>query len=232
MRLTSAVVRLCSIAAILAGGAQAADLTLRPSSVIEPTPALNYNFYVHAGIAGLILNEGASMTAGGAPLPGATIAIRSKPHYTFAAEAGYFFTPNIAVSFTGGFPPTVDIKGAGTVAALGRMGKATYGPMTLTAHYHFTQLGRFQPYIGAGPTFMYVFQTKDDVLTQLKIDHAVGFAVQAGADYMINDQWGVFFDVKKAYLRTTATASLGGAPIRAKVRLDPLVLHTGVTYRF
>jgi outer membrane protein len=60
----------------------------------------------------------------------------------------------------------------------------------------------------------------------------MGVAFQVGADYMITDNWGVFVDVKKAILRTEATGFLGPAPIRADVKLDPLVLHTGVTYRF
>ncbi len=172
------------------------------------------------------------MTAGGAPVPGGDIAIRPKPHPTFAVEIGYFITPNIAVSFTGGLPPKVNIEAAGTLAGLGRLGSTTYGPMTLTVHYHFTGFGRFQPYVGFGPTFMYVFRASDGLLTDLKINHAVGFAVQAGVDVMITQNWGAFVDVKKAYLRTRATGDLGGAPIRAKVKLDPLVLHAGVTYRF
>jgi outer membrane protein len=49
---------------------------------------------------------------------------------------------------------------------------------------------------------------------------------------MFTDHWGVFFDVKKILLRTEATGFLGPAPIRADVKLDPLVLHTGVTFRF
>ncbi len=49
---------------------------------------------------------------------------------------------------------------------------------------------------------------------------------------MINRHWGAFFDVKKAFLRTTATGDLGGVPVRAKVVLDPLVVHSGLTYRF
>jgi outer membrane protein len=104
--------------------------------------------------------------------------------------------------------------------------------MTLTAHYHFSGLGRLQPYIGAGPAFMYVFDDKDGIMGDLKIGHTVGFAVQIGADYMITDRWGIFVDVKKAILRTDATGSLGVAPVSADIKLDPLVVHTGVTFRF
>ncbi len=193
-------------------------------------PAVFLPFFVHAGAAGIFLSEGAKVAVAGVGVPGANIYVASQ--LTVVVEAGYFITPEIAVSFTGGFPPTVDVIGRGAIAGLGRVGTSTYGPTTLTAHYHFRQFGRFQPYIGAGPAFMIVFDTKDGALANLKLNHAVGFATQIGADYMFDEKWGVFIDVKKAYLRTTATGFLGPAPVKSNVKLDPLVVHTGLTYRF
>jgi outer membrane protein len=79
---------------------------------------------------------------------------------------------------------------------------------------------------------MYVFDEKDGLLSDLKVRHTMGVAFQAGVDLMLDDHWGVFLDVKKAILRTEASGYLGPAPIKADVRLDPLVLHAGLTYRF
>lgn len=216
------------IAAFRIGGADAADF---PSAPPPPPPAWS-GFYLHVGPAGLILNDGAKIKAAGAPFPGASVTI--DPHFTIAAEIGYYFTPNLAVSFTGGFPPTVEVKGKGVIAGLGRLGEATYGPTTLTAHWHFTDFGRFRPYVGLGPTFMFSFDTKDGALTNLKLDHAVGFAVQAGFELMLDEtsHWGWFFDVKKAYLRANATGNLGLIPTKSRVVMDPLVIHSGIAYRF
>jgi outer membrane protein len=69
-------------------------------------------------------------------------------------------------------------------------------------------------------------------MTRLEIDNAAGVALQAGADFMIDNHWGLFVDVKKAYLRTEARGFLGPAPVKADVTLDPAVVHAGVTYRF
>jgi outer membrane protein len=217
-----------AVLATFATAASAADL--RGTQGPDGTSSDAGFFFVHLGAAGLILDEGAEIYAGGYRISGGDISVKS--HLTFAAEVGYYFTPNIAVSFTGGVPPNVKIKADGSMDGLGRVGATTYGPMTLTAHYHFTGWGRLQPYVGIGPAFMYVFDEKDGLMGSLDIDHAIGVAFQVGADYMITDNWGVFVDVKKAILRTEATGFLGPAPIRADVKLDPLVLHTGVTYRF
>jgi outer membrane protein len=213
---------------LLAQPAAAAD-DLSKDAPVETVSALS-GFFIHVGPAGLALSESADVSVAGTLNPGADISI--DPHLSAVVEAGYFFTPNIAVSFTGGLPPTVDIMGAGNVTGLGRLGTMTYGPATLTGTYHFMDFGRFQPYIGAGPTFMIAFDTKDAVLQNLHVDHAIGFAVQIGADFMIDEHWGAFVDFKKAYLRTKATGTLFGAPVDAKVVLDPAVFHAGISYRF
>lgn len=206
--------------------ASAAD-TPRSEPNWLPVP---HSFYIHAGIAGVSLSEGASIVLGGAPVPGGTISV--KPQMTFIVELGYFITPNIAVSFTGGWPPRAQIHGAGTLAGFPKLGIATYGPMAATIHYHFSGMGRFQPYIGFGPTFLLSVRTQDRLITQAKLDNALGFAGQIGFNYMINEKWGLFFDVKKAYLRSKASGFIGAAPLSAKVKLDPLVVSTGIAYRF
>ncbi len=158
--------------------------------------------------------------------------MRIDSQITPVVEVGYFFTPNIAVSLTGGVPPKITIRGAGAINGLGTLATAVYGPSTLTAHYHFTDFGAVQPYVGAGVAFMKIFSGKDRVLQNVKADDAFGIALQAGVDVMINRHWGAFVDVKKAFLTTTTTGTLGGTPISAKLVVDPLVVHSGVTYRF
>ena len=61
-------------------------------------------------------------------------------------------------------------------------------------------------------------------------DDAVGFAIQFGADYAINDRWSVNFDVKKIWLNLDATVTSAGTS--ASVDLDPWVIGAGIGYRF
>jgi outer membrane protein len=186
--------------------------------------------YVHVGAGDVILAEGATISAGGAVVPGATVSINDS--VTPLAEVGYFLTPNFAVSFTGGYPPTANVQGAGSLAGLGELGKAVYGPMALTAHYHLLTLGRFRPYIGGGLVFMHVFSTTDKLMTNIDVKDHFGYAGQVGADFVVNNHWGAFLDFKKAHLRTSATGTMFGAPIAAKIKLDPGVVSGGLGYRF
>jgi outer membrane protein len=187
-------------------------------------------WFVHVGPAIVSPNESAKMTAGGQPVPGADVSIKSR--WTVEGEIGRYLTPNIAIAFAGGYPPEFKVMASGTLAALGEAGKMTGGPAAILVQYHFARGGMIQPYVGAGPAFLIVFGTKDGVMNRLKAKSAVGVAVQAGADVMINDRWGVFLDVKKAWVGTVATGFLGPAPVRAKVKIDPIVSNAGVTYHF
>lgn len=217
-----------------ASSAYAADLPFlaQTGPVVDPGSPLSFldNVYVHLGPAALIIDAGAKIYTPAGRVPGATIKIA--PQVTAAVEAGYYFTPNWAVSVTAGVPPKATIDGAGTVGALGRLGDSVYGPVAVTAHYHFTGFGAFRPYIGGGPAYMIAFNSHDGTMTNLQVRSAWGFVGQVGADYMINQHFGVFVDFKKAYLRTSAIGGLGAVPISADVKLDPYILSGGLTYRF
>lgn len=185
---------------------------------------------VHAGPAYVDPDESALMTAGGAALPGANVSIKGR--WTVEGELTYLVTPHIGVAVAAGAPPTFDIMTAGTLAGMGKAGEMTGGPAGLLLQYHFNPEGKFQPYVGAGASFLVVFDTKDGVLTNVKAKSAVGTALQVGANLMFTDRVGGFVDVKKAFVDTTATGFLGPAPVRAKVQVDPLVYNAGVAWRF
>lgn len=228
------VFRLLFAAAVLAGmtPARAADLALRPSlEAADAAPLITAkSWFVHIGPAALILDEGAKIKGAGTRIPGATIKIA--PQVTASLEAGYYLTPNVAVAVTLGVPLNPTINGAGTVEAIGKLGSIWYGPTAATAQYHFTNFGPFQPYVGVGPLLLIVFSEHDGALSHFRVDPALGAVAQVGADVMLSDRWGVFVDVKKGYLRTHSKGYLGALPISADVKLDPLVVSGGVTYRF
>ena len=190
-------------------------------------------WFVRLGPALVDLDEEATMNAGGAAVPGANVSVEAE--WTAAVEIGRFVTPNVAFSFTGGFPPKFEIMSAGSLSALGRAGTVLGGPMSITGHYHFNRQGAFQPYVGGGVAFMYVFDTEDGALTDLEVDNAAGPAVQLGANYFLNERMGVFADFKKAWFSSESRGNapaFGGAPVVADVQLDPAVYNAGLIWRF
>ena len=60
-------------------------------------------------------------------------------------DVSYFFTPNLAAELVLTYPQKHDVRLNGA-----KIGTLKHLPPTLTAQYHFTNLGAFKPYVGAG----------------------------------------------------------------------------------
>lgn len=188
------------------------------------------NWYLKAGLAHLTLDDEADFTVAGAPFP--TGGLETDPQVTGVIEVGKHINRNVSLGFTFGFPPTAEAEGTGGFAGLGRLADVQYGPMALTAQYHFMTESKFSPYVGAGVSYMWIIDAEDAALTSVDADDDVGLVLQAGANYELNDDWMMFIDVKKADLSTTATGFFGAAPITADVEMNPLVLSTGFGLKF
>lgn len=153
-------------------------------------------------------------------------------------DISYYITDQLAAELILGTTYS-SVNAAGSASALGKLGRTWLLPPTLTLQYHFTQLGNFKPYIGAGVNYTVFYKEKGNHrpqggnrISSLNVDNTWGLALQVGADYMLNSHWGVNLDVKKLFLRPSFNASLDGAPVTGKARLDPWLIGAGVTYHF
>lgn len=197
------------------------------SSAIETDTS---RWTVRIGFSNLSLADKVDLNVAGTPLAGEGLS--TYEHHSFTAQVGYYVTDNIAINATVGVPPTIDIYGAGSIGALPKLGKITYGPTALTLQYHPTRSGRIRPYVGAGISYMIVFDTKDGAFEDLKVDNDLGAAFEAGTDFMLTNKMGLFVDVKKALLRSMAYGKFNGADVRGKARLDPWVFTGGLSFHF
>lgn len=199
----------------------------------ETGPALGRDdtrWTIRAGLTSLRLADQIDLSVGGAPFPGAGLS--TFEHATPTVQIGYFLTDNIALNATLGLPPTVAVYGGGTIGALPKLGEVTYGPTALTVQFHPLRHGRIRPYVGAGVSYMIVFDTEDGAFQDLEVTNDFGLAFEAGTDFMITDRWGLFVDVKHALLRPTATGTFMGAPVVGETRLDPWAYSAGITFHF
>ena len=143
-------------------------------------------------------------------------------------DVTYFFTDNIAAELIAATSQHT-IK-AGTLT----VGDAWILPPTLTLQYHFMPEEAFSPYIGAGLNYS-MFYGEDDAagFNSLDVDGGVGYALQAGFDYWMSDNWGLNLDVKYINLEVDVDTNLGATHLDADdVDLDPIILGAGVSYRF
>lgn len=152
-------------------------------------------------------------------------------------DISYFFTRNFAAELVLG-TTRHSVTGAGTINGV-PVGKAWLLPPTLTLQYHFTDLGGFKPYVGAGINYtLFYSQSAANTpfggltVTSSDLQNSFGFALQGGFDYMIDRHWGMNVDVKKLFLRPEWEGIINGARFTGKANLDPWLIGAGVTYKF
>ncbi|WP_431161463.1 OmpW/AlkL family protein [Flagellimonas beolgyonensis] len=124
-----------------------------------------------------------------------------------------------------------DVEAVGTAAGDIDLGSVWLLPPTLTGQYHFTG-GDFVPYLGAGVNLTLFYGVDEGLVADdVEYDTAVGFALQGGFDFMLNDKWFLNLDVKKLFLNTTATVDATtalGATVDADVDINPWIIGFGV----
>lgn len=75
-----------------------------------------------------------------------------------ALTLDYYFTNNISAELFCCFAKH-SIDGKGAIANLGEIADTWIFPPALTLQYHFTGMGKWQPYVGAGVQYINFFDT-------------------------------------------------------------------------
>ena len=217
--------------AFLLTGSSCLVFLLSPAAVRaqDATPQSG-EMYVRGGIAGVLFEPGAKFAVAGRRLPDASLT--ASDNVTVAAELGYYLRSDVSLSLTIGVPPNTAVNGTGVLAPIGRLGSVRYGTVAALVDYHFNYFGKLQPWVGVGPAIFTIFGITSDAIQNLKVRDQWGAAVQAGADYMINQNWGIYTSVSQMLAHTNASGSFAGLPVTSKVDLNPLIIQGGLTFRF
>jgi outer membrane protein len=213
--------------ALMGANAMAADLAPpAPAPTVDDAIEAASPWMIRVRGVGVITHDSGSVDQ----LPGAGLSYSDT--VIPELDISYFFTDNIAAELILG-TTYAKIDGTGGLDGV-PVGKSWLLPPTLTLQYHFTNFGNFKPYFGAGVNYsLFYNQSEKPGFSNLDVKNDFGYALQVGADYMINKNWGVNFDVKKIFLDTkwTATHDLLG-PVSGKAKIDPWLIGAGITYRF
>lgn len=171
---------------------------------------------------GVLPDPSARISVAGTAIGGAT---KVSDSMVPEADLTYFITDNIAVEAIAAVTKhTIRNSVAGTVSSVWLL------PPTITAQYHFDQIGPVRPYVGAGVNYTFFYSPRS-AFTDIGFKNSFGWALQAGADIPIADKpYFLNFDVKKVFMGTRIRAS-GGA-VQASARLNPWLVGAGVGWRF
>ena len=213
-----------------------------------PAYAETGNWMVRGRVIGVLPDESADLSVGGARLPG-TVDINDQ--YVPELDITYFFTDHIAAELILGVTPHdvtatgVTVPGVMTDASID-LGDVWLLPPTLTLQYHFNTDGALKPYVGAGVNATLFFdEDAGPVADGIDYDPSVGFALQAGFDYDLDGVpggWAFNADVKKVWIEPDVTVdftsalgpALGASSVKvdADVEINPVIVGLGFGYRF
>ena len=167
---------------------------------------------------------------------------KASDNYVPTVAIEYFLTPSISLE-TICCTTAHHVDGSGAIAGVNHLiDKALIVPATLTLKYHLTGLGVIKPYVGVGPSYFLVLDSKVGAGGRAALGAAgadlkskVGFALQAGADIPLGDSGlGLTLDAKRYFVKPIATFSnaAGAEVLRTRHNLDPWVQSAGFAYRF
>ena len=210
--------------------AEAGDIVVRVRAThIAPDESSSLGATTNANIAGSLAN-----TLYGSPTAELRVDSNSIPEIDFS----YYITKNIAAELILAVGTRHDVTitpGTGTQGK--NLGSVNLLPPTLTAQWHFNPDQTFDPYIGAGLSYVRAMdnglQGENNGLPIRVSRNSFGPAIQAGFDYNLENKWLVNFDIKKIWFDTKVEANVGGTWTKIdQLDVDPWVVSVGFGKKF
>ena len=181
---------------------------------------------------------GAGTVSGAYGSTGSNAELRVDSNTIPELDISYYFTKNIAAELilALGSKHDVNITKNGSGAAYDTdLGKINLLPPTLTLQWHFNPDQIFDPYVGAGVSYV---RAMDNGLNYgpfpIRIDrNNWGAAVQAGLDVNLENRWLVNFDVKRIFVDTDVKLNFDGSYKKIDgLDVDPWVVSVGFGKKF
>ena len=157
----------------------------------------------------------------------------------------YMITNNWGIELLAATPFEHDVKLKGTAlgAANGKLGSLKHLPPTLSVvYYPLDAKSAFQPYVGAGINYTWIYDehvssdAQSKGFSNFKASNSWGMAFQVGADYMITDNIMLNAQLRYIDINTRATvendAVAPGTRARVNVDVDPFIYMVGLGYKF
>lgn len=206
----------------------AAALALAAVSLAAPAQAeVLDNFQFKLGVSGVLPSESADISAIGGD-------VDISDEWVPSLQIEYFFTDRISAELLCCIA-THDVGAVDTSVGAVNLGEVTHFPPTLTLKYRWTELGAFQPYVGAGVNYTAFIDSEvpsTGPVLGIDYDESFGGALQAGFDYRLDDHWAINVDVRRIWINTEVAIDTTLGPVSADVDIDPWVVSTAIGYRF
>ena len=207
------------------------------TSLLALSPAAHANFSVNLGAINVNPDN-----SGSAINEAPSLGLKGDSNTQLGITVDYAFNDNWVLELIAATPFSHDVEGTGGLAG-NKIADIKHLPPSLVAQYHFLDSSyALRPFVGVGINYTTFFDEQpsaalkatlntDDV--EVKLDDSFGFVAQVGANYKIDEKWGLHAMVSIMDIDTDATVYANGAKaLTSTVSLDPVVAMFGLKYSF
>lgn len=151
-------------------------------------------------------------------------------------DFSYYVTKNIAAELILAIGTRHDVTVTPGTSSAKNLGSVNLLPPTLTAQWHFNPDQTFDPYVGAGVSYVRAMDNglRAEAGIPIRISrNSFGPAIQAGFDYNLENKWLLNFDVKKIWFDTKVEGNVSGTWYKIdQLDVDPWVVSVGFGKKF
>ena len=142
-------------------------------------------------------------------------------------------TPNIGIELVLGLPPKIKARATGSVAFLGGdvLSASNVAPTLIVNYYFGDESQTLRPYVGAGINYTTFRSIKSSLAPKVEMSDSTGLVVQAGLNYAINKQMGLFASVARVDVKSDVVAT-ASTVLTTTIDFRPITYSAGVTFKF
>jgi outer membrane protein len=119
--------------------------------------------------------------------------------------------------------------------AIADLGRAQVYPISAILQWHLSEHGTIRPYIGAGVVHVILHNVNRSVGTSASGIHfkdPTGFVVDGGLEFNLSKRWGIYGDARYVPVESQSTATFVGTSSSVKMKVRPLIVSSGLAWRF
>lgn len=140
----------------------------------------------------------------------------------------YFLRDNLGIELLAATPFRHDVN----IDGVGKVGSVKHLPPTLSVNYHWDTGSAFTPYAGIGLNWTSFWDESTEGALEgadLDLEHSFGLALQAGADWWMNDRSALRATVR--WIDIDSDVKVNGTEV-GQVEIDPFVLQAAYVMKF
>jgi outer membrane protein len=120
--------------------------------------------------------------------------------------------------------------------AVANLGRAQIYPITALLQWHLSQHGTIRPYLGAGIAHVILRNINQSVgatgASGIHFKDPTGLVVDGGLEVQLSKRWSILGDARYIPIETKSEAAFIGTSSSVKMNVRPLIVSTGISWRF